>query len=87
MPQQPLPNRTFRLIDVLGELRLKVVDKQRSGDEWMFHIGRGNFKSSPDLPIPPEGGSFPIYSGYEDESDTLIYEEEAELNRRKLSVL
>jgi len=64
-------------------LRLKVVEKQQWGDEWIFHIARDNFNSSPDLPLPPEAGSIPIYSGAEHEADTFIYEEEAEVIRRR----
>ena len=74
------------LLDVLGELRLKVVEKRQLGSEWIFHIARDSFISSPDLPLPPEAGSIPIYSGFESEADTFIYEEEADAIRRRFKI-
>jgi hypothetical protein len=71
------------LPDVLGELRLRVVEKQQWGEEWIFHIARESFTNSPDLPLPPEGGSIAIYSGTENQADTFIYEEEVEAIRRR----
>lgn len=87
MPLQPLLPRqpNIPLVDVMGELRLKVVDKQRNNGEWIFHIARESFSSSPDLPLPPQGGSYPLYSGFEDEADVLIYEEEAAALRRRFA--
>jgi hypothetical protein len=65
----------------MGELRLKVIDKFRVGnDEWQFLIGKaGVHKDDPDL----SEKCIPIYSGFE--NNPYIYEEEADAIRRRFN--
>jgi hypothetical protein len=79
LPPRPLRRPTIPLEDVLGELRLAVIDRQRMGDEWILWIGKEGKK----IASIPEDQCLPIYSA--ERNNPNIYPEEAEAIRRRFN--